>query len=51
MNTKNSYNTKYNTLWHNGIVGREWRGVVVRRKAKINAQIFKKGGGNLGFVS
>ena len=32
-------------------VGREWRGVVIRRKTKINGQKIKKGGGNLGFVS
>ena len=41
MTTENSYNTKYNTLWHN---------VGVSREKRPNEQKFKKGGGNLVFV-
>ena len=43
MKTKNSYNTKHNTLWHNA----GWK--LVGRKDQ-NEQKFKKGGGNLVFV-
>ena len=39
MKTKNSYNTKYNTLWHN--VGWEWK--LVGRKDQMNRNL-KKGG-------
>ena len=45
MKTKNSYNTKYNTLWHN--VGWGWK--LVGRKDQMNRNL-KKGGGNLVFV-
>ena len=47
MKTKNSYNTKYNTLWHN--VGWGWK-LVLSREKRPNEQKFKKGGGNQVFV-
>ena len=45
MKTKNSYNTKYNTLWHN--VGWGWK--LVGWKGQMNRNL-KKGEGNLVFV-
>ncbi len=39
MKTKNSYNTKYNTLWHN--VGWGWK--LVGRKDQMNRNLKKEG--------
>ena len=44
MKTKNSYNTKYNTLWHN--VGWGWK--LVERKDQMNRNFKREG--NLVFV-
>ena len=39
MKTKNSYNTKYNTLWHN--VGWGWK--LVGRKDQMNRNFKREG--------